>query len=362
VKKQILILLLKYGLGIGVLAWLIASNWHVERDGHDEGLAAVLDRPFHVPFFLLAGVLCLSGILLTFVRWYLLARAQDLPFQISTAIRLGFVGNFMNTFLPGAVGGDLVKAAFVAREQSRRTVAVATVLVDRLVGLVGLIWITALLGGLFWATEQIPVIAPSATAVTLLESIILGTAILAAASLVVWVAMGVLPARWIEAVGAWLGRWPKVGGTLRELWHAVWLYRRRTKYVVLCLGMSMLNHTFNFFTYYCAARTVCPPDEIPSLAAHLLIVPVGATVQAGFPAPGGMGGGEFFFGLLYEAMGFSRVNGVLMALVQRSLNWVLGFFGYLVSLWMRSSLAAPTEAVAVVERVELAPRGTEART
>ena len=41
-----------------------------------------------------------------------------------------------------------MKAAGIAREQSRRTVAVATVIMDRIIGLWGLCWLVALLGGL----------------------------------------------------------------------------------------------------------------------------------------------------------------------------------------------------------------------
>src|SRR6202023_4279934 len=101
------------------------------------------------PFLILAGLVALTSVLVTFVRWYILVRAQDLPFTLPSALRLGMIGYYLSTFLPGAVGGDIIKAAFIAREQSRRTVAVTTVIVDRVIGLVGLIWLVALIGGLF---------------------------------------------------------------------------------------------------------------------------------------------------------------------------------------------------------------------
>ena len=80
----------------------------------------------------------------------MLVRAQDLPFTLPNAMRLGLVAFFFNAFLPGSIGGDIVKAAFLAKEQSRRTVAVATVIIDRAVGLWGLFWLVALLGSVFW--------------------------------------------------------------------------------------------------------------------------------------------------------------------------------------------------------------------
>src|SRR6202040_2248363 len=139
------------GLGLGLLAWVILAYWHISSpDGQEVGLAGVLQRPVDLPYLALAGVLALASVLLTFVRWYILVRAQDLPFTLPSALRLGMIGYYLSTFLPGAVGGDIIKAAFIAREQSRRTVAVTTVIMDRVMGLCGLIWLVALIGGYFW--------------------------------------------------------------------------------------------------------------------------------------------------------------------------------------------------------------------
>src|SRR5439155_19447856 len=108
-------------------------------------------QPIHLQFLLVGVVVYALSVLLTLLRWYLLVRAQDLPFRVSDAMRLGMVGIFYNTFLPGSVGGDVIRAAFRAREQkNRRTVAVATVLMDRAIALWGLIWFVALLGSAFW--------------------------------------------------------------------------------------------------------------------------------------------------------------------------------------------------------------------
>ncbi len=89
---------------------------------------------------LVAAFGCILGsTLLTFLRWYLLVRAQRFDFRLADAIRLGFLGLLFNYVGPGAVGGDIVKAWFLARQQaSRRTVAVTTVLLDRVLGLLAL--------------------------------------------------------------------------------------------------------------------------------------------------------------------------------------------------------------------------------
>src|SRR5262249_57910869 len=115
VRNPVLVVTLKYALGITLLAYLIWMN--------QDKLVELLHKPKRLEPFLLACGLTLGGLLLTFVRWYILVRAVNLPFTLVNALRLGLVGYFMSTFLPGAVGGDIIKAAFIAREQNRRTVA-----------------------------------------------------------------------------------------------------------------------------------------------------------------------------------------------------------------------------------------------
>src|SRR5207248_9297078 len=113
-------------------------------------------EPIHSDSLALAATLGLAAVLLTILRWYYLVRAQGLPFTVTNALRLGLVGFYFSIFLPGSVGGDIIKAAFIARGQSRRTVAVATVILDRVIALWGLLWFVASLGGVVWLPGALP--------------------------------------------------------------------------------------------------------------------------------------------------------------------------------------------------------------
>src|SRR5262249_13869397 len=129
---------------------VVWRNWYPSPDGNSPGLVTLLSKQVHWASLLCGAALYLPGLFLQFFRWYVLVRAQSLPFTVSNAIRLGLIGFFFNSVLPGSVGGDLVKAAFIAKEQERKTVAVATVLIDRAIGLWGLIWLVFLSGAIFW--------------------------------------------------------------------------------------------------------------------------------------------------------------------------------------------------------------------
>ena len=132
--------LLKYVIGFGLLALVLRQNWDpkIAEDGKvlSPGISGLLnDTPDYLAF---AGLIALAVICtsIQFVRWFVLVRALDLPFTIPNAFRLGLIGCFYNAFLPGSVGGDLMKAYYIQRDTpDKRAAAVATVLADRLVGL-----------------------------------------------------------------------------------------------------------------------------------------------------------------------------------------------------------------------------------
>jgi uncharacterized protein (TIRG00374 family) len=308
----------------------------------------VVDRePIHYEFLPLAIVATIYAVLLTFIRWYVLVRAQDLPFTVGNAIRLGLVGWFFSNFLPGSVSGDIIKAAFLAREQSRRTVAVATVLLDRALALVALIWFVALVGAGFWAAGML-----EGKGERVLQTIVLSAWAIAGATLVGWVVLGVLPAHRAERFAGRLSRLRKVGHSAAEFWRAVWMYRCRQGSVALAMLIALAAFIGFVLAFYFSVRVLVEPSqEIPSWQAHFLIVPIGLVIQAMPLFPGGAGIGEAGFGGLYALLGCAPALGVLGSLVLRVINWMLSLTGYLVYLWSKPAV----QPEPVVKPSELTP-------
>ena len=359
--KKFLLPILKYILGFGILAVVIWLNWKPANGS--KGLADALQQPIHPIPLVLASFICLVSLLITFVRWFLLVRAQNLPFTLTNALRLGMVGNYFNTLLPGSVGGDVVKAAFLAREQSRRAVAIATIILDRIIGLVGLIWVVAVLGSLFWITGTLDALTERAHVVgdqSRTDAMIFrlkGTAAtalgIACCSFLFWMWLQWLPDTWGERYATVLGRLRWGGSTLAEFWRALWMYRSRGGVVGLALLMAMVGHLGFILVFYFAALTVLTPAEIPPWEAHFLLVPIGVAIQAGVPSPGGVGGGELIFGELYQLFGSASFSdGVLASLMFRVVSWALGLLGYLVYLRMRPALRLPVNNRAAATPVQ----------
>jgi len=336
--KTLIVNGLKYGVALGLLSWVIWKNWKADaNDGlaHIWNMHVVDGQPMpHPEFFALAMFLCLASVLLTFVRWYVLVRAVDLPFRVSDALRLGMVGYFFNAFLPGSVGGDLLKAAFLAREHQRRTVAVATVIMDRMFSLWALIWFVAILGCGFWLNG----VLESDTAVET-KQIIIGAVAICVTSLFVWFPMGLLSNEGAERVADKLNRLPKIGHSAAEFWRAIWMYRCRQWSVYLVMFMAFVGFFGFVLAFYFSVQTLAAPTErIPTLQEHFLVIPVGLVIQALPGLPGGLGLGEWGFGAMYDRMHCASSLGVLGSLVYRVISWTLGLSGYLVYLRMKPRL------------------------
>jgi uncharacterized protein (TIRG00374 family) len=93
----------------------------------DRGLLALAFAAFGPPLFLMA------------IRWRLLLRASGVDIPLFILLRLHYMAFFFNTFMPGGAGGDIIKAVYVTRHSAQKTEAATMVLIDRVVGLVGLL-------------------------------------------------------------------------------------------------------------------------------------------------------------------------------------------------------------------------------
>jgi uncharacterized membrane protein YbhN (UPF0104 family) len=340
--------LAKYGIGFGLLAYVLWDNWNPryappaapgeEARLASPGIRGLLDQTPDVALFALVFACGVTVAFLQYLRWYYLVRALDLPFTVRNAFRLGLVGTFYNSFLPGSVGGDLVKAYFIAKDSpGRRAAAVATVIADRLVGLFGLIWFSAVIGGAFWLAGDARIAENN-----YLKSIIRVCGGLVVAAVVGWVVLGFLPQRRAERFAGRLGGIPKLGHTLAEMWYAVWTYRQRPKVIYAVIGLTAVCHVVMVMMFHLAVR-VFPAADPAGLPEHFVIAPIGYIAQAFFPAPGGVGGGEFIFGYLYTLLGRPESTGVIGRLTMRVVEWSYGFVGYLVFLRMRAELPVVIE-------------------
>ena len=226
---------------------------------HDE-IRKVLHRNLDGRLFALGFAIYMAGLLLTYVRWYMLVRVIDPPFRLRDAVLLGFIGNVFNLVIPGAIGGDLIKAAYLVRMKVNSTQAIASMVIDRILGLLGLFLLASVAGAFAWP------FAPREV-----KGLIV----------IVWVALAVgllgLAAIFSQALTR---RYPsllvghgKVPTILRELKAMSESYRQRLPVVFAGLLMSSTNHAMSVIAFYLVSRTISQ-TAIPTIPQHFLMVPL----------------------------------------------------------------------------------------
>jgi uncharacterized membrane protein YbhN (UPF0104 family) len=72
-------------------------------------------------------------------RWVILLRASGAAVLLKSAVWIYLVSSFIGSFLPAGVGGDAARAYTLARRTSRAGEAVASVAIDRLLGLISIV-------------------------------------------------------------------------------------------------------------------------------------------------------------------------------------------------------------------------------
>jgi len=88
------------------------------------------------PQLLVLGYLLhLSMVLLNAWRWQMLVAAQGTRLGLARLTSYYLVGIFFNTFTPTSIGGDVTRVIDLAKHTGRRSTALASVLVERIVGL-----------------------------------------------------------------------------------------------------------------------------------------------------------------------------------------------------------------------------------
>jgi hypothetical protein len=249
----------------------------------------------------------------------------------------------------------VIKAAFLAREKKdRKTIAVATVIMDRVIALWALVWFVAISGTIFWASGLL-----RGTGADHSLLIVKAALFIVAVSFAAWMLLGLLPAWRAERFATRLTRIPRLGHSLAEFWRAVWMYRCRQASIAATMLISWVGHVGFVFFFYCSVRVLWDPNDaaqrIPSLAQHFLLVPIGLVIQAAPLFPGGAGIGELGFGVLYKWLGASVASGVLGSLVKRMIEWTLSILGYFIYRHLRVALPAVNGATAVPSAPEEVP-------
>ena len=305
VNRKILATVLKVAVSLGIVAYLV---WDASKtkDGVNV-FENLLQQPKHWAVLAAALGVSAAGIVLTFVRWWVLLRALGVPSRLGDTIRVGFWGFLFNLAPLGVVGGDLVKVVMLGREhRNKRASVVASVIVDRMIGLYILFVVAtvAILVTSFWR-YQIDDIGRICNGVFLVTG-------LGAVGIIIVMALDAAVGRWLRL----LHHIPRVGTPIAHLLEDLLLYRHRLGALLTASLITVAANICSSVSFYLIARGL--PGEAPPLGIHFVIVPL--SISSGVvPLP--MGPLEFVLEFFYMRLpmcgSIAKGQGLLVALVNR---------------------------------------------
>jgi uncharacterized protein (TIRG00374 family) len=138
-------MLIRLAITAAILAYLATT---IDMAAAARATAAI--SPSHLMLVLLMVAIDRAVMIL---RWILLLRASGNPISTGNATRLFLVSSFVGSFLPAGIGADAARAYGLSRENTSGSEALASVAVDRLLGIVSLV-LMAIIGVIAWTPED----------------------------------------------------------------------------------------------------------------------------------------------------------------------------------------------------------------
>src|SRR4051794_1721348 len=244
--------------GLVVLAFVLLAFvlWQ-----NREKIREVFEHPLDLRLLGLAVLIFLCSLMITYVRWYLLVKVIEPKFTLKPTMVLGFIGYVFNLVIPGAVGGDLIKAAYLVRMHIKKTQAVASMVIDRIIGLLGLFSLAAIAGALSWSKAT-----PEVRNLILAAWVATGLGFFALAVILTQAATRLFPG----LTGSGHGR---LGLIMTELQAMSSTYRRRLDVVFIGLASAVFGHGLNVLAFFLVGKMLFP-SMTTTLANHYLTAPL----------------------------------------------------------------------------------------
>ncbi len=224
--------------------------------------------------FALMGGTLLVGI----ARWRMVLRVQGLELSFSRAAEISLVAHFFNSFLLGTAGGDVMKAYYAAREtHHKKTEAVVTVFVDRVIGLWTMLLFATVMILPNWPLFQQPGLRTAAALIAAMT--------IAASGFIFLAFRGGVSKTWSGA-RHWLRRLPK-GEWIERSLYSCRTFGREPGFVTRAVALSMLLNLLCVLQFYVITRGL--PKTDVSFLALCLVVPTVICISAVPIAPSGLG-------------------------------------------------------------------------
>ena len=142
-KYKKLLTVARVAVGVGLILFLF---WALDIREIINNIRGIVFR-----YLIYAAIPYLLFIVFSAWRWQVLLDFKKFGMRFGQTLKIYFISLFFNNFLPTTVGGDMMRVAYTMK--GRKTDALATVLVDRILGFIGL-FIFALIAVLYLLIDK----------------------------------------------------------------------------------------------------------------------------------------------------------------------------------------------------------------
>ena len=268
-------------------------------------------------FLLLAVLIHFPVLFPQALRFQWLLRAQKITLGFWECVKLSLAGNFLNFATPfGSNAGDVFKAYFASLHTDRKTEAVTTVVLDRLIGLASLLLVVV----------GITVLSPSGTRLSLLRPYMVGLSVIGAVAMALYFSPWVRR-RWNGA--AWITRRPLYEHMIRvdRATHAL---AGHLPTVIASVLITIFLQLTALAAYFCVAVAVGMDAGANNALEFITYFYTGVLVQALPGPPQGLGTVELTYRYFFAPYGGASQI-VCMAFAIRVVALVCALPGLLVT-------------------------------
>ena len=247
-------------------------------------------------------------------RWGLLLEAQNIRLPLRRLTSSFLVATFFNNFLPSNIGGDVVRVADTAPAAGSKTLATTVVLIDRCIGLLGLVLVAAL-----GATGARMVAGGPAGPVLLWTGF--AVAMLVAAPILL------APhkfARALRPLRAFHPEWVDV--RLGRLTSALIRFREAPAAIGACFAGAIFVQAVLVAFYLAVANSMRIPVSFAELA---VVVPISFVVQMLPLSMNGFGVREATFGFYFNRLGLPLESALLVSFMGAAVIMLVSLSGAL---------------------------------
>jgi uncharacterized protein (TIRG00374 family) len=199
-----------------------------------EPLVSLFQKP--LLFILFLCIAWISTYFLPSLRWWFLLRIQGIRLSLLEAFRISYVSAFIGTFLPGSISGDIIRVALSLNiSQKQITIVTISVVIDRLLGLLGLVTLGVIAGFVYLNTILVD---PS------MYQFVMIMVIVAMAGILTAIIVGLFSTRLQSIIRqrGWLTR-DVFRRFIAELIEAIALYNSKFALLVIGWGISWVGHS-----------------------------------------------------------------------------------------------------------------------